>query len=167
MLKILSSICFVLAGMLWGIGKSDMLRRKRDCCAEIQSMLMQISVMIRFRVLTVYEIVGELHASGSFVNLHFLDELPEEYESGTDFHELWAAAVSGDRLIPDEEKKILLSFGADLGTSDIEGQTASIEASLENLRELQKRRNEDYQRKGKLYRSVGMLFGTMAGIMVV
>ena len=61
----------------------------------------------------------------------------------------------------------MIDFGNFFGTSDIEGQLTSIDSSLERLHEIQKVRCEDYKRKGKLYRSIGMLFGVMAGIIVI
>lgn len=165
MIKLFAFLCFLIAGTVWGIAMSDRLRRKRELCECVRSMLMQISVMIRYKALTVYEIVCELHCSDLCSRLNFLKSLPESYETGKNFRKIWSDSILSDTEIPDEEREILLSFGSTLGTSDIEGQVASIDAALEKIGMIQSRRSKEYQQKGKLYRSVGMLFGIMAGIM--
>lgn len=164
MLKIVAFMCFFSAGTIYGLVLSDKLKKMRDNCREIHSMLMQISVMIRYKRLNVYEIFHELNNSKSFAGLGFLKNLPENYEAGSDVHSLWRDAVSNDIYIGGEEKNILLSFGSVLGTSDAEGQIMSIDSIAESVKVLEVKRSEEYLKKGKLYRSLGMLFGTMAGI---
>lgn len=163
----LAFICFVFAGAIIGVKLSDRLRAGRDCCREIHAMLTQICVMIRYRSLDVYEIIRELHTSEVCGNLEFLRNLPDVYEPGTNFHDVWDKAVSEDDLLSGEERSILLSFGSTLGTSDADGQISSAESAIERIRELERIRSEEYSRKGKLYRSVGMLFGTMVGILII
>jgi len=167
MIKLLAFICFVMSGGIAGASISDKLRRRKEMCNDLQSILTQISVMIRYQALTVYEIANELHKNESFKNIKFLQELPAEYKPDVNFHEEWRKAVCNDSDMPEEEKNVMIDFGNFFGTSDIEGQLTSIDSSLERLHEIQKVRCEDYKRKGKLYRSIGMLFGVMAGIIVI
>ena len=62
---------------------------------------------------------------------------------------------------------MLISFGKTFGTSDTEGQLLSAEQASERIYDIEKQRSEEYLKKGKLFRSVGVLFGIMAGIMIV
>lgn len=167
LLKLMGFICFVSAGAVVGITKSTQLKTMRDSCREICEMLIQVSIMIRHRGLDVYEIFNEILSSGGYRCLMFLNKLPDKYRPGENFHEIWRDAVSSDKTIGDEEKQQLLSFGENLGTSDIEGQLMSIESVIELIKQIEQKRNEEYYRKGRLYRSVGLLFGVIAGIMVV
>lgn len=167
MFKVAAFICFVFAGAVVGTVFSDKLRQSRDYCRKIVSMLSDISVMIRHRALDVYEIVSELRYSGVYENVQFLYKLPEQYKTGENFHELWRTVLSDDLSLNDEERAILLNFGNSFGTSDIEGQLMNISAALEHFKVLELKRSEEYTRKGKMYRSIGLLFGMMAGIMIV
>ena len=69
--------------------------------------------------------------------------------------------------LPEDEQRILLAFGEMIGTSDLQGQLTSISGFEAELDTLEKRRKEDFLRKGRLYRSAGTLFGVMAGILVI
>lgn len=167
MFKVIGFICFVLAGAIGGTSLSDKLKYMSESSREIHSMLTQILIMIRFRGLNVFEIFHELHQTDAYPHLNFINNLPENYECGVDFYDIWSDAVLNDKKLGKDEQDLLLSFGAMLGRSDIEGQVMSIESAIENVKILELRRSDEYQRKGKLYRSVGMLFGTMAGIMII
>lgn len=130
-------------------------------------MFTQISVMIRYRALDVYEIITALQEIPACVSLQFLKKLPSCYDPSQDFHQLWSEAVSSDRMLGAEEKRILLDFGGTFGMSDIDGQLTSLESASASMQETEHLRNDDYTKKGRLYRSVGMLFGIMAGILVI
>lgn len=167
MVKIIGFICVVLCGAGGGAIMSEKLRHLRESSRQIHGMLIQVSVMIRYRALNVYEIVRELHCSGSYPELEFLRELPESYEAGADFTELWAKAVENDNGIGAEEKRLLTAFGAELGTSDIDGQLMTIQSAIESMSGIESRRSEEYRAKGRLYRSIGALFGLMTGIVLI
>lgn len=167
MLKILGAICFVFAGAIYGASRSEALKSRETVCREIRDLLAEISVYIRYRSLNVYEIARELNVSGHFQHLDFIKNLPAEYAPNEDFHTLWSKAVDSDPHMAADEKALLRSFGAVLGTSDIEGQLLLVEGALEDLKKIENKRSEEYRRKGKLYRSLGMLFGVMAGILFI
>lgn len=167
MLRILGAVFLVFAGAVLGASKSDSLKARYAACREIRELLVQISVLVRYRGLNVYEISHELMISDRYKQLDFIKKLPSEYEPDTDFRLKWAEAVNSDSCIGDDEKKLLCSFGAGLGTSDIQGQLMAVETVLEALRRIEDKRCEEYNRKGKLYRSLGMLFGVMTGILLI
>lgn len=167
MVRIFACICFVLAGAVVGFILSDKLKLKRESSREIHSMLVQISSLIRYQRLNVYEIVHELNSCKNYKYLDFLTRLPERYNPGEDFHEQWSGSLMTDRYLSEDERSLLLNFGSVFGTSDVEGQLMYIESSLESVKALEQRRSEEYQQKGRLYRSLGILFGTMVGIMFI
>lgn len=167
MLKVLGAFFLVFAGAVLGASKSEELKVRCTACHEIRELLTQISVLVRYRGLDVYEISRELVTSDRFKQLEFLKKLPSEYKPDIDFRVKWAEAVNSDSCIGADEKKLLCSFGAGLGTSDTQGQLMSIEGTIEALRRIEDKRSEEYSRKGKLYRSLGMLFGVMTGILLI
>lgn len=166
-LRIVSAVIFSVAGGFAGISFSEHLKSNLELCHKIQEMFLNSKIIIRCRADDVYAIATEFKNNKSFEKLTFLNELPEKYSPEEDFHEMWSSAVESQKSIPDDIKKILFDFGAVLGQSDIEGQLASIDAISENAEVLEKKYSEMYSQKGKLYRSVGLLFGVMIGILII
>lgn len=167
MLKIIASICFIITGALCGVLISDRLKLKMEICREIQGLLIQFSGLIHYRGLDVYEIIYEAKRSGAYAHLDFLEQLPENPEPENNFHEIWSETIMASESIGNEEKNLMLSFGKRFGTSDIDGQLAEIEAALQEISAIKICREEEYHQKGRLYRSMGMLAGTMIGIIVI
>lgn len=167
LLKVIGFILIILTGAAGGSVAADRLRVKHEYCREINSMLICISSMIRYQRLDVYEIVAVLKKSDLCSRLEFINHLPENYEPDINFHDCWIKAIESDKKIGDDERNLLLSFGSVFGTSDAEGQLMSLDAAIESSKLIEQRRCSEYIQKGRLYRSVGMLFGTMVGIMLI
>ena len=163
LLRLMSAVMFVLAGAAAGTAGSQRLRRNRELCREIGCVLRNTSVYIRCMGLDVYHLVRRLRGNCS---LSFIDRLPDSFQEGQNFHRCWHEALSCEEL-PDEERGLLEELGRTIGTSDVSGQLSAISAREEELRQLEKKRAEAYLQKGRMYRSIGVLFGVMAGILVI
>lgn len=166
-LKMIAAIMFSLAGAAIGFSKADRLREKLEICRETAMLVEKSAILIRYQGLSVYELSANLKNCSGLSSLSFIKALPETFYEGENFHAQWKSAVNSQTDIPDEERKLILRFGDILGTSDIEGQLASIESIKQELSALEKRRSDCFIQKGRLYRSVGTLFGVMAGILVI
>ena len=164
--RIVAAVLFFTAGGIAGISFSECLKTELELCRSIREMFMDSAMLIRCRAIDVYSLSSELRQNRQLCRLTFLNEIPEHYSESDNFHEIWKKAVNSQNF-PDDEKRLLCDFGEILGRSDIEGQIASINALEETAVTLEKRRYETYLQKGKLYRSVGMLFGVMVGILVI
>lgn len=167
MLKIFGAFCFVIAGAFYGASESEKLKNRFALCSRIRDFLTQIHIKIRCCGTDVFELVREFKASEAFSELNFIMNLPSEFVPGTDFHELWRSAIEKDSSLGSDEKKLLFSFGESLGTSDIAGQLMTIEEALETLHDIEDKRFAEYNRKGRLYRSLGTLAGVMVGILLI
>ena len=66
-----------------------------------------------------------------------------------------------------EEQKIIHCFRSELGTTDSEGQLKMLAGLYERTSVLLEKRQAEYEKYGRLYRSVGALLGLMAGITVI
>lgn len=159
-------IFVVIFGALIGIKASDNLKKRCEHCALIIEMINRIGILIKYRSLSVYEISSELKMSRTFEKLDFIKNLPEEF-SGESFSSLWIRAVEEDCSLGDEEKELLISFSEVFGVSDIEGQLSSVLMLKENLKSIQEKRCFEYEKKGKLYRSLGIIAGVMTGIIIL
>lgn len=165
--RVVAAVLFSTAGGIAGISFSERLKTELELCRSIREMLMNSAMIIRCRAVDVYSLSSELRQNGQLSRLTFLNEIPESYSQQDDFHEMWKNAVNSQKNLPADEKKLLCDFGEILGRSDIDGQLVSINALEETAVMLEKKHSEAYSQKGKLYRSVGMLFGVMVGILVI
>lgn len=167
MIKLVGIILIVFTGAGIGIFASEKLKQQLCSCKLLIEMFNSISVMIRYRAMDFYEVSKELKENISLSKLEFISQLPESYNGTNSFSDEWHKAVESDSQIGFEEKEILHSFASNIGTSDIEGQLSELELVSCRLKAVEEKRKEDYIRKGKLYRSVGVLAGIMAGIAAV
>ena len=165
--KFIAGICIVLAGFGLGCYHSERLKSYLEICSQTAELFRSSSIMIRYRGLDVYEMANDMKKSGKYPSLTFLHNIPESYIPGDDFHEIWRSSVMREKIIPSEEQKLLCGFGDIIGSSDTEGQIKSITAFEKEAELLTDQRKEIYIKKGKLYRSIGLLFGLMGAILVM
>lgn len=165
--RIISSVIFSIAGGIAGFYFSERIKNQLELCHIIQRMLSDSKVMIRCYANDVYSLVAELKKNISFNKLTFLNDISESYNPEENFHTMWSAAVNLQKDIPDDIRKILYDFGDIVGKSDIEGQISSIDSIIESMVIIEKNYSEIYSQKSRLYRSVGLLFGIMIGILII
>lgn len=166
LIKVLAVSMILLSGAFCGIEYSEKLKKRVAFCTEAEKMMRLSEIMIRSCGTDVYELVGRLKAEG-YSNLIFLDKLSEEYSADEGFRESWRTAVMSLRNTGEEEKRALVEFGNFLGSTDISGQLSGIALQSELMHGIYERRQADYQKKGRLYRSLGILAGLTVGIIVI
>lgn len=158
---------FTIAGGTAGIYFSERIKSDLDFCRNIHEMFMNTAVIIRCSADDVYMISAELKNNKKFQRLIFLQAIPEKYNPEDNFREIWTDSVKSQKNLPDDVKGLLCDFGNVLGQSDIEGQLASMETLTEKACVLEKKHYDIYVQKSRLYKSVGVLFGIMTGILII
>ena len=166
LLKIAAAILFITAGTASGAAAAKKIHDDTVICRSIFALLQHISILIRTTGMDVYKLVFELKRTETLAPLQFIANLPDAFDPGTDFHYCWQKAV-GSYNYGSEEKRVLLTLGNELGRSDIPGQLSVIEALQEDIAATERHRTDELHKKARLYRSVGTLFGVMAGILVI
>ena len=166
-MRILGAGLIFTALSLLGMGFSSSLKAKEKRLYLMTKMLDDISSMIRWNALTVSDISERLYKSGSYEKLGFLCKLWEKLEEGVSFPLAWKEAVSGAAVLDEDEKTKLCELGQVLGSADIEGQLSSIALIQTEIGKMHDEQAEKYRTKGRLYRTVGVTVGAMAGIMII
>ena len=164
-IKITAMFLIILGGAFFGIDRSDKLKKRAEICHEIEKLLHICEFAIKSSDYDVYSIARKLKAV-RFKDLSFIKYVPAQYEAGRNFRNDWENAVLKSKL-EIEEKQLLSEFGRTLGTSDTDGQLKVISAYIEEVHSLYEQRKAEYTKKGKLYRSLGVLGGIMAGIIMI
>ena len=164
--RIIAVIFIVLCGAFIGIERSEELKNRISLCDETIKLFGICENMIRSSGTELYRLISRLKQE-KFRILSFIYELPEAYSPDTELRDIWERSVEELKDIPQEEKSLLTEFGRYLGTTDITGQVSFISSQSELISMLREQRAEEYRRKGRLYRSVGLMAGLMIGIIII
>lgn len=167
MFRILSALALTAVGGFAGFSMADKLREARTICEEIGCLFRQSAFFITYRHDDVYLICRNFKSDNELKHLTFLQNLPENYSVGEDFRKMWDNALASQKNIGENERELLVHFGGILGKSDAQSQAEAIARLMKELDRIIEIRTENLLKKGRLYRSAGLLFGVMAGIIVI
>lgn len=152
-----------------GIGalKSKSLNDKILRLELIRKMFNDTSTLMRYRALKLIEIIHELAKDKAYSVFDFLKNAENNYSTEIPFYSVWEDAICADVTLSNEEKNLLDEFGSGLGTSDIDGQLAMIDIYKEKVCTLIESAKSEYEKKGKLYRSLGVLSGITLAVFLI
>ena len=167
MIRIAGTLLIFLTSAAVGIFLSNRIKNKKERLIKERKMLEEISIMIRFNSFTLNEIIFELENAGLYNDFKFLNKLTIILKNVVSFPVAWEQAVKEDDILSESEKKLLTEIGYSLGTSDIDGQLSTLNIYKARFDELIEEESEKYRIKGKMYRSLGVMFGAMIGILIV
>lgn len=165
--RIGAALLFTAVGGVIGYSLADRLREAKRICIGIEQLFTSAEFIIGRRGDDVYGFCRSLKRDKQLSCLGFIRYLPDEYRFGENFHKQWRSAVDHGFHGNKEEKDLLLRFGDILGRSDSEAQLSAIHNFQRELDEITEQRREALLKKGRLYRGTGLLFGIMAGILVL
>lgn len=167
MLKVVGIIIIIAAASFAGNYFSSALKSRAAALKRLNYMLEEIRILLRCKSATVYEIAETLAADERFSEFTFLKRLTAEKDKP--FRESWCRAVSENvpRSLKKADTEILLDIGRRLGTTDLEGQLGAVRLWQSELSSAAASAEEDFAKKGKLYRSLGALAGAFIAIMLI
>lgn len=167
-MKLLGIIIAVIISALTGNYYAVRLGRRLELLKKLEYMLEKMEILIRCRSATVYEMIRELSRDKRLEELEFLKYIDVGGENIT-FHEMWERGVNDFRsaCLKSEDIDLLINIGAELGTSDTQGQLESLAMSRASLSLMIKESQEEYAKKASLYRSMGVLAGALVAVLLI
>lgn len=166
MFKIIGMIVIVISTSMIGISCSEKLKKRAGELGLVCHMIEEMSILIRYKALTVYELIENLKKNSMLCTLPFLNEF--KADNGLPFKTSWEEnVVNIHTFMNDGDIKLLKTLGGTLGTSDIDGQLQSLEVYKADFKLLEKEAIAAYEKKAKLYRSLGLLCGMFVSIMLI
>lgn len=142
------------------------MKKKLERLNLFRRMTDETATLIRYRSLTVREIFLMLKENRIYSDLLFLQNA-DFSDKSRPVGEIWQESIDSDFTLSSEEKKLLIQLGRQLGTTDTQGQLSVISVFNESLDTMIEKQSEKYAVKGKLCRSMGILAGAMAGILII
>ena len=167
MFRVAAAIIFTAVGGVIGYSLADRLREAKRVCGSIKHLFHTAEFIICRRGEDVYSFCRSLKGDKQLSCLGFINFLPDEYRFGEDFHRQWENAIDKGFCGNSEERELLMRFGEILGRSDSAAQLKAIQNLEKELEAVENLRNEALLKKGRFYRGTGILFGIMAGILVL
>lgn len=165
--RVVAALLFTAVGTVIGFSLTDRLRSAKKSCSSVEHLLRRSIYIIGMCREDVYGLCRNLKSDENLKCLKFLQKLPDEYRAGEDFHTIWRKSLESENNIGGEEKEILYRFGEILGRSDSASQISQINGFLKELEQLSQLRRQELLKKGRLYQGAGVLFGIMAGILIL
>ncbi len=154
----------VFCGAGCGFAASSSLKRQVVYCKALRMFLEELGILMRWNGDTLPVLLEGLAQKQTYAPLNFLKQVhPEE---GKPFSEAWKAAVKQEHRLPKELSHLLLSLGDSLGTSDLDGQMLTLARYGQQLEQIGQAAEEQYRTKGRLYRSMGLLGGMSAALLL-
>ena len=166
MLRLTGVLLIFLAFSSIGVNISSGIKRKLERLILFRKMTDEIATLIRYRSLTVREIILLLGDNDLYNDIGFL-HTGKYCDKSKPAGEIWVESVMSDFSLSQEEKKILAQLGTQLGTTDTQGQLSVLAVFNENIGSMIEKQTEKYAVKGKLCRSMGILAGAMAGVLII
>ena len=166
MMRLIGILCLVTACAGIGCCRSAKLHEDVLSLERLCAMLDDAAACIRHQRLELWELLSFLAAHPNNRRFRFLHKVAEQLSPLTVPAELWKQAVMSDRAVPDAAKPILSALGAGLGTTDCEGQLAALSLYRGQLQRAAADAREIFRTKGKLCRTLGLLGGAMAAVVL-
>lgn len=156
MLALTAGVCGGAAGFF----AANRLAQREEALAEMLCVLDEIAVKIRWLSLPIAEFITESSDRYIFIQrveenmkVHGADDFPGRWRAA------WNAAVDGTAAFQKEDKQLLKKIGGGLGATDVEGQIAILTADKALLSEYHDRAKNELNRKGRMFRQLGLLLG--------
>ena len=155
-MKYAGLICILLAACTAGYAAASGLRAKAEQARLLHLLLERICGELRASLPLITDLIRNLAGQADFSGLHFLTRAAERAEQ---FPECWQTALSEDRTLPPDVRRVLEQTGSILGSMPLEEQISALRVQQTRLAELTAQYSDTERQKGTLYRSLGILSG--------
>ncbi len=165
-MNILLAVISAAFGGFIGLFFSFKLKEREKIMSSVLLLTKELSVQIRYTNAEIGEILSSAAAKEEYKGLCFIEECIKLNENDN-FHLHWREGVKKQPFLTEKDRELLYSLGESLGQTDTEGQLSFLEMYQELIKKRLDQAAKDYTDKGRMYRSVGLLCGLAAGIMIL
>lgn len=157
-----ATICFA-AGTAVSLG----FKMRIHQLEKLVAMLNEMEILIRFRAMRTYELISELSTQETFRNFIFLGVLNEYLKDENDINKGWLYAAGKTMFFSESDRRILISVGEQIGSTDIDGQLSMLTLNKTLAERNLSEAENDYNVKGRMLKTLWGLCGLAAGIMMI
>lgn len=139
--------------------------REGQLCAALL-FVRELAVRIRYTNSKIGDVLKEASLNPAYQKLLFITDCASVSENA-DYHKIWSDGVKKQPFLNQRDKELLFALGERLGETDTDGQLSFLELTEAMLAAQREEAKEDYVKKSRMYRSVGLLCGLALGITVL
>lgn len=166
-MKYIGLLLIVISASLIGINKVNKMKLKIQLTSQLLTLVEQIKIQLNYCSFSTKEILCEMSKLSELQGLDFVKGCAENYET-MPFNILWNEQVMKSKLnFPENEQKLILSFGQGLGTTDLDGQIELCSIYERRFMDRLELYSEDYSKHSKLYTSMGFFLGLGVAIILL
>lgn len=168
-LHILLAVGVISCSSLIGFYQSRRLSHRVTLLDESLFMLQKMRAYLSHERVTTTQLIQNLTHLNSLATLEFLHDCNQHLAAGEVFPVAWEHALTaGEQRDPllEEDRKVLLMIGGILGTSSASIQQDELGVVEQLLQQRRTHAETQCREKGKLYRSLGVLFGVGIAILI-
>lgn len=165
MYKLILSMIIILCSTFIGYSFSLKLTNRRKTLNSIVSAISRMKTLICFGSFEISRVVNDCFASEEF-NLISINEIAPD----TSYNEAFSVSVRNINKkysLSDSDKDLLVSFGSELGTTDISGQLSHAELYQNLFSERLSDAKEQENVKSRLYKVLGFSLGCAISLLIV
>lgn len=172
LLKIIGGILVITGSTIIGYTVSGNYSKRPVQLKILQSLIQMLENEIRYMSSIITDAFRKIARSSNNVTTSFFITTLEYLESEryTNIGEAWENAIKeniGRTALNKEDAEILISFGKMLGNSDVQGQIKNIVYTLQQLNLQQHKAEEAKKKYDTMYKTLGILGGTVAVILLI
>jgi len=166
-----AAVIFIAAGFAFG-GKclASFQIKKATVISDILLMLSVTETQLRYACLPVADLLAVLCENGKLESLGFIGKCREKVNSGEAFPQAWKESIEAEaelcRLLSDY-CSYLIRLGADIGSTDLEGQLSCCEYYKQIFEKELAVREENNKKYAKLLPTLGLMLGISAAIIII
>lgn len=170
MLKLMAILLIAGMGCAIGIAISKRFQQRIKQLLLCQSLLQQINAHLEYQKTPTRQLLQQLAESEQFHSLVFLKRCHEQLKLGESFSIAWTASLEQSKnelALKSADYEILEEISDVLGAYDAKVQTQAITLLSVRLKTQIEEAEEKYKTDGKLARTLGILGGIAAAILLL
>lgn len=170
MLKIVCALLFFLVGCGLGFAKANSYKKRVKELHACEMLFSRLKISLLGAKTPTKELFSELSACESLAVLPFVSETNKRLCHSADFPTIWREEIEKAKpmlALKKEDYSPLSSLCELIGSYDATGIVEGILIATKLLEEKQADASAEYEKNGQLSRSMGMLCGVAAAILII
>lgn len=166
LIKFIASILIIFSTTLFGIRKSDGLKKRIEWLELFKTSLCYIKEELRYSLIPISQLIKKLAELEQFQKLMLYNKLKLDNSFSVAFNEAIERSTAQNNLLK-EDISIIKGFGESFGFGDLESQLSLCTRTAEQLEYNIKTAKDKYSNYGKLYKALGISAGAVLILLLI
>ncbi len=166
-MKWLGMLFLFLMSTGFGVYASHRMRTRFIHTQKLNALLADFSSHIRYQCTPLEDLLYLFAEHPNYTEFSFLQNISARFSTEIPPQMIWHESIADDPAITPRAKDIMYAVGNTIGTTDVQGQLASLELHRKQMEVLASELKENYRTKGELYQRLGVILGIMLAVILL